>query len=506
MPKLKLLKSNNNYVLITIATLIIVYIGFASYSYFVVNKFTFPNNTFLANTNVSKLDIKDSVGKVNEHLKNTSISILINDTKINSNAYDLGIYVSKEDIINYSKTRRLISSFLPIISIPNNYNKLSFDEFTYKNNLQSLMPKKVNPPLNAGYDINAQNEVIVTNSQNGNFININDYKDYLYDQIAKGQTNIELNAQLSKNISPAITTEILQNKINIAKNIYQNQYKLYNDETIYTIDAKLIVNKLSLISNNQIGINLGQAKEIISSYASTINTKPTNQVTTNFSSGRTPIVTQDGQIGQSVNNIDDLSNKLVNSINTMQGYMAKINFNNIAYEQESILLDDVNKLGQMQYKINFWGNVGKDELDEFSRLVNQTLNDGRGWAKTGIAFQPVNANADFEIILSEAGELPKRYPNICDSFYSCRVGRYVIINVDRWKQATPVWTLSLRDYRHLVVNHEVGHLLGLGHPNCPANDQLAPAMLQQSINLEGCTFNPWPLSSEISLARQAWLR
>ena len=89
------------------------------------------------------------------------------------------------------------------------------------------------------------------------------------------------------------------------------------------------------------------------------------------------------------------------------------------------------------------------------------------------------------------------YP--CSSTYSCRVGRYVIINQDRWLHTTPVWKdsgLGRRNYRHLVVNHETGHWLGHRHAYCGGPGQLAPVMQQQSKGLQGCRANPWPLPRE----------
>ena len=56
----------------------------------------------------------------------------------------------------------------------------------------------------------------------------------------------------------------------------------------------------------------------------------------------------------------------------------------------------------------------------------------------------------------------------CDALWSCRNGRNVVINEARWLAGSSAWTAAggtLRDYRHMVVNHETGHWLGLGHVN-----------------------------------------
>jgi hypothetical protein len=86
--------------------------------------------------------------------------------------------------------------------------------------------------------------------------------------------------------------------------------------------------------------------------------------------------------------------------------------------------------------------------------------------------------------------------------WSCRVGRYVIINQDRWEHASPAWNaahLSLRNYRNLVVNHETGHWLGLRDIyTCPTPGQPAPVMMEQSKGIGSCHFNPWPLPREIA--------
>lgn len=77
-----------------------------------------------------------------------------------------------------------------------------------------------------------------------------------------------------------------------------------------------------------------------------------------------------------------------------------------------------------------------------------------------------------------------------------------MINDDRWRTGTQL-KLSLEDYRRLVVNHEVGHLLGLFDTSCPKAGGPARVMQQQSKGGEfmgGCTPNPWPLAGERTAA------
>ncbi len=130
----------------------------------------------------------------------------------------------------------------------------------------------------------------------------------------------------------------------------------------------------------------------------------------------------------------------------------------------------------------------------FARQAAQTFADPRGWRGGGTAFRRVSSGGGFTLVLAEAGTVPS-FSSQCSSYWSCRVGRFVVINQDRWKYASPAWKAagrSLRDYRHMVVNHEVGHWLGRGHAYCHGKGQLAPVMAQQSKGTGGCRFNPWP--------------
>lgn len=160
----------------------------------------------------------------------------------------------------------------------------------------------------------------------------------------------------------------------------------------------------------------------------------------------------------------------------------------------------VNK--NVTYDVATRGTITAD-LTEFKNLAGQTYADGRGWSRLGITFQEVTSGGDFTLVLSEASQLPS-FSSVCSTDWSCQVGHYVVINQDRWLYASDSWNNSggsLRDYRHMVINHETGHWLGHGHASCGGVGQLAPIMQQQSIDLQGCNFNPWPLASELWSSR-----
>lgn len=132
------------------------------------------------------------------------------------------------------------------------------------------------------------------------------------------------------------------------------------------------------------------------------------------------------------------------------------------------------------------------------------LTDVRGWSLNGeVSFVPASSNCSFTVWLSAANQMSS-FGAICDSLWSCTVSPNVIINFDRWQGASSAWNAaggSLEDYRVMVINHETGHWLGFGHRHCGGPGQAAPVMQQQSIDLEGCRFNQWPLADELASLR-----
>jgi hypothetical protein len=141
-------------------------------------------------------------------------------------------------------------------------------------------------------------------------------------------------------------------------------------------------------------------------------------------------------------------------------------------------------------------------LADLTGKLALTYADTRGWNDGGlIAFKHVTSGCSYTVWLT-APALMTSFGEICDDFYNCQVGTNVIVNSDRWQQATEPWRQTGQDletYRLLIINHETGHRLGFRDNNvCPGAGQPAPVMMQQSIDLKGCVFNTWPLPTELA--------
>jgi len=120
-----------------------------------------------------------------------------------------------------------------------------------------------------------------------------------------------------------------------------------------------------------------------------------------------------------------------------------------------------------------------------------TLEDPRGWAQAP-SHRPtrVDASADLRVLLAT----PQTVDELCAPLetrgrLSCRNGDNVVLNAWRWVNGSSGYD-DIGAYRRYVINHEVGHALGHPHTSCPGAGQLAPVMLQQSKDLDGCTGQP----------------
>lgn len=133
-------------------------------------------------------------------------------------------------------------------------------------------------------------------------------------------------------------------------------------------------------------------------------------------------------------------------------------------------------------------------------LIPAVLEDPRGWQRANIDFR-LDPTAPFTIMVVEGAEAQQRcLPYDVGGQFSCQNGPVVVLNAIRWREGVSHWPGDLASYRTMLINHEVGHLLGMHHIRCHTPGTVAPVMEQQSGTLRGCQANPWPTDLEITLA------
>lgn len=153
--------------------------------------------------------------------------------------------------------------------------------------------------------------------------------------------------------------------------------------------------------------------------------------------------------------------------------------------------------GTLSYKILFDPRCNF-RIDPIIQKVENVLQDKRGWKKHDYHFkfiQEIDKEVDFLIYFTLESYIESK----CHfTGLSCADlnDNIIYINENRWRRGSTASKLNLDDYRTYVINHEVGHILGRGHAKCENKGKLAPVMLQQTLGINGCKPNPWPLSFE----------
>ena len=140
------------------------------------------------------------------------------------------------------------------------------------------------------------------------------------------------------------------------------------------------------------------------------------------------------------------------------------------------------------------------DLADAAATITSVLEDPRGWQQANIDFRQ-SPDAPYTIMVVEGEEAQA----LCQPYdvggrFSCQNGPFVVLNAIRWREAVPHWPGDVASYRTMLINHEVGHLLGMHHLRCTVAGGVAPVMEQQSGTLRGCQANPWPTPIELALA------
>ncbi|MFG3660962.1 DUF3152 domain-containing protein [Streptomyces sp. NPDC047706] len=129
--------------------------------------------------------------------------------------------------------------------------------------------------------------------------------------------------------------------------------------------------------------------------------------------------------------------------------------------------------------------------------IQAILAHERSWAAHGRgSFQLVSSDADFVIKIAT----PATADRLClaegldtRGELNCETSQGVVVNLRRWALGSPQFDGTPADYRHLIINHEVGHEIGIRtHLGCPGPGKPAPVMMQQIKGLNGCVSNAWP--------------
>lgn len=173
-------------------------------------------------------------------------------------------------------------------------------------------------------------------------------------------------------------------------------------------------------------------------------------------------------------------------------------------ESENQWINIIEANAYSEDKINFSISLESSlpiDINCLSNFITSILNDKRGW-KTVVEkeFQVVSYDdADFHIFLANPAAVDEMcFPLQTNGIYSCRNGNQIIYNYFRWLSGAKDFGLDIATYRLYLINHEVGHMLGWGHTNCPSQNALAPLMMQQSKSTDGCIPNGWPIYERIS--------
>lgn len=457
--------------------------------------------TYVAGINIGSLDQSQIQSTINNQINTVQVKMKYQDQEQTVNLSDL------QPTINYQQLQKTttdhnMGDYLGLwlkrrdVQLP-----ITLDSSSVSKQLSNFKDPKFKEPRNVTFNFH-NDQLIINDAQEGYGLKSTSIQQSIERELsAKLEDTVQtLNSQ---SINPVISkAQVQENKQQVLDVINQNYVFNYNKKT-YSPSKQQIANWLTVEESTN-GFRLVPNSKLISEYvdslAADLTVKPIAKQVISYASGKPSQVSSEGKNGSTIIKLDEAKTKLADAIanNTPLDY--DLTIESVAFTADTTTIDDLN-IRTYTYVVEVRGAVSSN-VGTFKSQASATLNDSRGWASAGLSFVEVSAGnpSDFTLLLATPDQVAA-VGGICDSFYSCRVGRYVVINDARWAGATPAWNSAggnIIDYRHMLINHETGHWLGFYHRYCGGTGQPAPVMQQQSISLQGCKFNPWPLASEIN--------
>lgn len=130
----------------------------------------------------------------------------------------------------------------------------------------------------------------------------------------------------------------------------------------------------------------------------------------------------------------------------------------------------------------------KYPLKKFQSEVATYLADPDGWGK----FHDFEENpTTYDVMIHLSSPMSIQQVGCGNPDLSCAEmnGKHLRVNAMRWTKGAPESKLPLDEYRQYVISHEMGHILGYDHTQCPGEGQPAPIMMQQTLGIGKCKPN-----------------
>lgn len=463
-------------------------------------------NHYYANTKVGAIKVggmseSRAYQVLADRIDRQPLVITIDDKELKIPTKELGVRYAIDETI--ARLNSLPKPVIPMMAwLPGNTSssttlQYQVDQAVFDAKLDSLLQEHTSEPQDAKLEINSGNAKIVAHKPGVQF-----NKKSVVSEIKTGLGQLSDKAVEVpiKEVAVKIDSGDLRTALDRANQQLRTKIKLIFEDNEFTPSRSEIGSWLQVNDKLEVAVVESAVSGYIEQIAEETDIVTKNEVITTLDGVETG--RQAGTSGRSLNRADttkaimqaldkgeNIEYQLqVNTVEPTTEYVRKYSFSNLTYS----------------YCVQA-NSVSEAMLDHFAQKIYSTLADSRGWGMDGrIQFGRVPSGCNFNLVLAAASTLPG-YSSGCSIYWSCRVGSNVIINVDRWVGASDSWNQaggSLDEYQSMVINHEVGHWLGFDHWTCGGPGQAAPVMLQQSIDLQGCTFNVWPTAAELHSLRQ----